>query len=223
MMNLITGLLALCLPFTLIADPTLTVTGIGKVEIEASLAHLSLSVEKEAPSAEAVHNEVAQAISPVLAVARRLEVEDLETGSASIYPVYSKDERTQVIGYKGQQQIRFHLPVDRAGAAIDTLIKAGANRLDSIRLKPTQELLRAARDKALRFAVDHAIAEGDVVLKALGRKRKEIVKVVILSDGNFIPYAAEKRAMFTYAEAAQLEVLPEQQEVSASVTLEVEY
>ncbi len=200
----------------------LTVVGQGKATAETSTADVELSVEVQGRDALQVQQKLAQQMQPVIEILQQHKVDKLQTGTMNISPEYSKDNASIVVGFVGSNSITFSASLQKAGPLIDSAFKAGANRLQNLSQRPDESTSTVAKNKALQAASKDALEQAKTVLSSLGLKRKQISKVTVAPFGGGIFYAP--RAMhFETREPAPTQVLPQQQETTATVTLEIEY
>ncbi len=203
---------------------TLTVTGQGKENIQTTLAQVRLGVEVQGKTAQEVQQEVARRSSAVVELLRSRRVERLETTGINLSPDYSyTNNRQQLIGYRGNNIVSFRVPTERAGTLLDEAVRAGATRIDSLAFVAPEAAIATAQKQALREATQDAQEQARTVLEALNLTPSQIVRIRI-NDANMppprpIPLAAP---MAMRAEAAT-PVVGGEQEVEASVTLEISY
>jgi len=204
---------------------TLTVTGQGEEMVQTSLVQVRLGVEVQGKTAQAAQQEVARRSESVVALLRSRQVDKLETSGVSLNPNYSYQEgRPPVItGYTATNIVSFQVSAARAGAILDEAVKAGATRIDGISFIATDSALQAARQQAIQEAIQEAQAEAGVVLAALNLRQQEIVGIQVngAAPPPFIP-----RPMLEAAQqdaTARTPIIPGEQEVQASVTLQIRY
>lgn len=170
------------------APRILQVTSQGEVTVSTSIATVELGIQVQAPTAAEVQAELAQSAASVVDVLENLDVQDLETTSIQLNPVFSFENDTQsIVGFEGRNTLQFELPTDEAGAAIDAAIEAGANLVESISFSASDATLQEARLQALNEAVEDAQTQAETVLDALGLVPGEIVGIEILSVNEIEP------------------------------------
>src|ERR1700728_612033 len=163
------------------APPLLTVMGQGKTTVKATLADIRMGIEVDGKTAVEVQQALADRLKPVLDAVKRLKQEKVETSSMNIIPEYNKNEPPQIVGYRGVVEISMTRDAAQAGELIDEIFKAGANRLVSISMKPSEADLHDARNASLQKACVNALEEADIVAKALNLTTKGIRNVDIES------------------------------------------
>ncbi|BDI18902.1 hypothetical protein ANSO36C_47040 [Nostoc cf. commune SO-36] len=143
----------------------LEVTGRGEVNVATTLTKVQLGIQVEGKTATEVQEEVARRSTAVVDVLQNLGAQELQTTSIQLNPVFSFADGTQTLtGFRGINTLQFELPTDRAGAAIDTAIQAGANLIQNISFTASDEALQQARLQVLSEAVEDAQAQAQTVL-----------------------------------------------------------
>ncbi len=201
----------------------MTVIGNGKVVVLATVAEVRLAVEADGRTAQDVQRTLASKSQPVVDMLKTANVAKLESGTINIYPQYSKGTPSVVVGYQGSNTIRFEAPVKEAGKLTDAALKLGANSVQGISMRPEEEVLTQARAEALRGAIDNALRDSNVVLTALKLKFVGITQVDVAPENRYTPvYGRQYKAMATES-APSTEVLEQEQEINATVTLQIRY
>ncbi len=231
--NLIT---ALCLTLTLVSfaglDPaqaqeqrvrTLTVTGRGIEAIPTTQTQVRLGVEVPGKTAAEVQQEVARRSSAVIELLRSRQVEKLETSGISLNPTYNdNNNQRQITGYTATNTVTFRINTQSAGTLLDDAVKVGATRIDGVSFVATESAIEQAQKQALKKATQDAQAQADAVLNALNFKRGEILSIQV--NGASAPppmYRSEARS--ANASFATTPVVGGEQEIQASVTLQISY
>ena len=201
----------------------LEVTGKGEVTVPTSISTVEMGIQVEGSTAAEVQQQVAQQTTSVVDVLENLEVQELQTTSVQLFPIYSFENDTrELTGFEARNTLSFELPNESAGAAIDAAIEAGANLVQNICFSASDEDLQQARLQALKQAIEQAQTEAATVLDALDLVSEEIIGIEILSVGqsNPIPQPLQFEA------TAQRDITPilgSDQIVQASVALEILY
>ncbi len=204
---------------------TLTVTGIGVETIPATLAQVSLGVEVQGKTAQQVQQEAAKRSSSVVELLRSRKVEKLQTTGINLNPVYSYNNNVQrLTGYTATNTVSFRLPTELAGALLDASVKAGATRIDGISFVASDTAIAKARQQALQAATQDAQQQANAVLSALNLSSKEVVSIQV-NDANLPQPPLPKFARESAASdrAASTPVVGGEQQVEASVTLQISY
>ncbi len=228
------GVVSLVSLATIIANPvlaqekmlrTLTVSGRGVEMIPTTLTTVRLGVEVQGKTAQEVQQEVAKRSSAVVALLRSRNVEKLETTGITLNPVYSYNNNVQrLTGYSATNIVSFRLNTEAVGTLLDDAVKAGATRIDSVAFAATDEAIAAAQQQALREATQDAQQQAGVVLSTLELTPKEVVSIQVnAANPPQPPLPLYDRAVASEARSAPTPVIGGEQQVEASVTLQISY
>ncbi|MCY7384939.1 MAG: SIMPL domain-containing protein [Microcoleus sp. CAN_BIN18] len=230
-------LTALCLTLTLVSfvrlDPavaqeqrirTLTVTGRGIEAIPTTQTQVRLGVEVVGKTAAEVQQEAARRSSAVVELLRSRQVEKLETTGITLSPNYSYENNKQrLTGYTATNTVSFRINTQSAGTLLDDAVTAGATRIQGVSFVAAQSAIEQAQKQALKKATQDAQSQADAVLSALNLKRGEILGIQV--NGAIAPppmyrqFALEARSPAD----ATTPVVGGEQQVDASVTLQIGY
>jgi hypothetical protein len=203
---------------------TLTVTGRGLESIPTTLAQVRLGVEVQGKTAQQVQQEAARRSSAVVDLLKSRHVEKLETTGVYLNPLYSYANNEQrLTGYSATNTVSFRLPTAQAGSIIDAAVKAGATRIEGVSFTATDEAIAKARQQALQAATKDAQQQANAVFSSLNLSQKEVVSIQINSANPPqppIPLMAREAA---FVEKATTPVVGKEQQVEASVTLQIGY
>ncbi|AKG22844.1 SIMPL domain-containing protein [Calothrix sp. 336/3] len=203
---------------------TLTVSGRGIEAIPTSLSQINLGVEVQGKTAQDVQKEAARRSSAVVALLQSRNVEKLQTTGISLNPVYSYNNNVQKItGYAASNTVSFRIATDRAGNILDDAVKSGASQISSISFVATDEAIAQAQKQALKKATQEAQQQANVVFDTLGLKAKEVVSIQINGASAPPPITRNYSNAKMMAEAASTPVVGGEQQVEASVTLQISY
>lgn len=205
---------------------TLTVSGQGNEPIQTTLAQVNLGIEVQGKTADEVQAQAAQRSSAVVDYLKNQGVEKLQTTGINLSPRYSYDNNRQRLdGYTASNSVSFRVPTTKAGRIMDQAVKAGATRIDGISFIATDAAIATARQAALKQATQKARQEADTVLDALNLQAKDIVSIQV--DGATTPPPPYPMPVGAFREAkaadAVTPVVAGEQEVRASVTLQIRY
>lgn len=202
---------------------TLTVTGRGIESIPTTLTAVNLGVEVQGKTAQEVQAQVARQSSEVVKLLQARQVEQLETTGIRLTPNYSYSDRTQrLTGYTATNTVSFRIETSKAGSLIDDAVQAGATRIDGISFIATDEAISAAQQVALRQATADAQKQAETVLDSLNLSSRGIVSIQINHANAPSPIRLDG-ATFARAESAPTPVIGGEQQVEASVTLQIRY
>ena len=205
---------------------TLTVSGRGNVTIPTTKTQVRLGVEVQGKTAQEVQQQVAQKSSAVVELLKSRQVEKLETTGINLNPVYSYENSKQTIaGYSGTNIVSFRIETQKSGNLIDEAIKAGATRVDGISFVASEEAIAQAQQQAIDEATQNAKKQADAALNTLNLKQQEIVGIQINAANPPVPPPRpyDARLAQVAKESAATPVIGGEQEIEASVTLQIRY
>jgi uncharacterized protein YggE len=134
---------------------SIQVEGNGHVSIPPDKADLTLSVEVQAKSAEAAHDQAAAVMTSLINAVKNETVadKDIQTSYVSLSPIYSQDAANRINGYQLSNQITVYVrDIGKVSAIIDSAVKVGGNqvRVQGINLgiDNPEVALTQAREKA---------------------------------------------------------------------------
>jgi hypothetical protein len=225
--SLMVGLLTLMLTNPALAQEkllrTLTVTGRGVESIPTTKTQVQLGVEVQGKTATEVQQDVARRSSAVVELLRSRNVEKLQTTGIRLNPVYNYENNVQrITGYSATNTVSFRTPIEQAGKLLDDTVKTGATRIDGVSFTASDEAITAAQKQALRQATQDAQQQADAVLSALNLTRKDIVSIQINNATPSPPMPLVERAALA-SNVADTPVIGGEQQVQASVTLQISY
>ena len=204
---------------------TLTVSGRGVERISTTLSEVSLGVEIQGKTAEDVQKEAARRSSAVVALLKKRNVEKLTTTGIRLNPIYSYTNNVQrITGYAANNTVSFRINTEKAGTLLDEAVKVGATQINGVSFIASDEAIASAQKQALKKATQDAQEQAEAVFSSLGLQQKEIVSIQI--NGATPPpppmlYRAEA-AKANLADAST-PIVAGEQEVQASVTLQISY
>lgn len=221
--NLIT-----CVPFATAQEQrmkTLTVTGQGIVSIPTTMTQIQLGVEAQGKTAQEVQQIVAQRSANVMELLKSRNVEKLQTTGISLNPIYNYQNNQQnITGYMATNTVSFRVKTETAGNILDEAVKAGASQINGVSFIASDSDIAIAQQQALQQATQEAQEQADIVLAALNLSRKGIANVQINSINRPMPRPLMMNARFAKMDAAPATpVEGGEQEIQASVTLEISY
>lgn len=202
---------------------TLTVTGQGTESIPTTKAQVQLGVEIQGNTATEVQEDVARRSSAVVELLRSRNVEKLETTGIRLNPIYSYENNVQrLTGYSATNTVSFRTSTEQSGKLLDDAVRVGATRIDGISFTASDEAIAAAQKQALREATQDAQQQADVVLSSLNLTRKDIVGIQVNGATPLPPMPVLERAALA-SKVADTPVVGGEQQVQASVTLQISY
>ncbi len=202
---------------------TLTASGQGVEMIATTVTQVQLGVEVQGQTATSVQQEVARRSAAVVELLRSRNVEKLQTTGIRLNPIYrSETNEPRITGYSASNTVSFRVANEQAGTLLDDAVQAGATRIDSVSFTASDEAIAAAQKQALRQATQDAQQQADVVLSTLNLTRKDIVSIQINGATPPPPMPFLERAAFA-GKAADTPIIGGEQQVQASVTLQISY
>jgi uncharacterized protein len=203
---------------------TLTVTGRGIEAIPTTRTQVRLGVEVQGKTAAEVQQEAARRSSAVVELLRSRQVEKLETSGISLNPTYSYETKPspQITGYIATNTVIFRINTASAGTLLDDAVKVGATRIDGVSFVAAESAIESAQKQALKEATQDAQSQADAVLSALNLKRGEIISIQV-NGASAPPPVYRQFAASTAAGEATTPVVGGEQQIEASVTLQISY
>lgn len=133
-----------------------TVVGHGEIKGKPDTAQVQIGVENEAATTKEALAQNSAQVAVIIEQLKKLGIaeKDMQTSNFSISAKYDKDGR-QVTGYNVSNSVSVKIrQLDKAGALLDQVVQAGANRIYGINFSvdDPSALLNQARDKALADA-----------------------------------------------------------------------
>lgn len=196
----------------------------GEVKTSPDRVELSFSVETENPDAKIAQQQNAQRMATVFTALDQAGIsrDDMKTTGYSIYPVY-EDSRSflepKIKTYRVTNKLLVTLKdVPRAGEIIDLVVRAGANRVNSVIFTLSKEQQRVLRSQALQDAMDRSRSDADVVAAAAGLSIAT-VKEITVSGGYYPAPMTDYRYMEAAAVGTVTPIEPGDITVTASVSV----
>lgn len=204
------------------ASRTITVTGQGEADGTPDTARISAGVQTQAKTAAQALAQNAAAMNNVFAALKRMGVpeKNIQTSDFSVSPQYTpynsnSTEAQRIVGYQVSNQVNVTLDgVSKVGSAIDTLVGAGANQMNSISfsIRDPGDLQAQARTAA----VDDAVARAQILTKAA---HVTLGPIISIEESNAeVPRPVAMMALRAAA-PAPTPVAAGRQSISASVSI----
>jgi uncharacterized protein len=204
---------------------TLSVTGKGSTIIPTTLTQVRLAVEVSGKNSSTVQKNAANRAAQVIELLKARRVDKLQTTNVSITPIYSYTNNQQTLtGYTANNSLSFQLPTTQAGPVIDAAIGAGATRVDGISSIADDAAIEKAQTQSIQKAAKDAQRQAQAILNSLGLQQKEIIGIQVNDAAKPTPvYTANDTVNARAAKSAPTEVVGGEQEVQATVTLQISY
>jgi uncharacterized protein YggE len=195
----------------------------GRVARAPDVATLRAGVVTQAPTAAAALAENAQRMERVVAALRSagIAARDIATASVGLSPQYryAENQPPAITGYQANNTVSVKFrDIAKSGAALDALVKAGANQIDGPQMAVDQP--EAALDQARIDAVARARGRAELYAKAAGLRVERIV--AIDESGENRGDTPRPPIMYARAEMASdaaTKVMPGETEISATVAV----
>jgi hypothetical protein len=206
---------------------TIVVNGEGDVTGKPDQARLSAGVVTQAPSAAAALTANSTAMNRVFAALKALGIPDnkIQTSNFSVQPQYppfrpDAPEQRNIIGYQVSNQASVIVEdLSKLGAALDALVKSGANQLGGVAFsianpKPLAERARAA-------AVSDAMGKAKTLAMAAG---VTLGPLLAIQEGSVYtpPPRFEARAALAAAPAPPVAIGEESVSVNVTMTYAIQ-
>lgn len=202
------------------------VVGTADVKIVPDRAVIDLGVEKQNPSAAAAKQAADAASRKIIAALRAngVDAKDIQTTYLSLQPQSYVRKGVRISYFVAAQTLTVTVrDLPRLDSLLESLIKAGGNRIDSIRYETSD--LRKYRDQARDLAMKAAREKAKAMAKALGQQIgkaqmiDEVPQYSYGSAGMLSNVSYESVSKLTRAEAS---TAAGQQDISASVVVSFE-
>lgn len=215
-------------PTTSTTPRTIRVTGTGEVQRAADEAHIDLAVETVASTAREAGEQNARQMERVIRalVAAGIPRREIETRNYSLYPEYAppppqprEEQQPEIRGYRASNMVSVRTQdLARVGQLIDVALRAGANRLDSVRFSLRDA--DAAQAEATRRAVERARQSAENIATALGVQLGPVLDASTTTDlVRPVPYMMRDAREMAQAGAPPTPIQPGEQTVTATVSV----
>ncbi|MDD4179692.1 MAG: SIMPL domain-containing protein [Candidatus Margulisbacteria bacterium] len=160
---------------------TLSVTGTGIVQVEPDTATVKLGVEVSQKTAQEAQANNAAIMAKVAGAIAKVGIakEKVQTAGFNIWPEikYEQNQPPKIVGYRCSNQV--NITVDdlaKVSRVIDAGINAGANNVQGLQFLRQDDA--AAKQQALRRAVDDAAAKAKAIAAAAGLKIAGVKNII---------------------------------------------
>jgi uncharacterized protein YggE len=212
---------------TAATDPstrTLTVTGVGIKKIATTITQIEISVEIQDKSATKTQQEMARRTNSVLDFLRSRKVEQLQSKGIRLEPNYQyNNNKREMVGYIGTNAVSFRTTPEQLGTILDGAVNAGATSINGLSMTASEEVIISAQKKALELATIDAQQKAEVIFKILNLKPKEVSNIQINSSAQIYNGGAPRYAMSADKVSSNTTIIGAQQDIEATVTLQISY
>ncbi|QKT02695.1 SIMPL domain-containing protein [Ectothiorhodospiraceae bacterium 2226] len=198
--------------------PAIAVQGEGTVAARPDRVTIDVAVVSQAAQADEALSRNTRAMREVMTVLSRHGVQerDTQTRQFAVTPVYEYEEtrrRQRLAGFQVTNQLRVRSDdLDGVGALLDSLVAAGANRIEGITfdVKDASALLDEARRQAIADARRRAEVYAEAASVAVGPL------LSVDEAAGAVPFAGQRLAM---AAEAAVPVAPGELQLRVAVTV----
>lgn len=165
-------------------DPTISVSGEGKVTVAPDYASISIAVDTKGNSAQEVKKQNDEKIDAVLKYIKKAGVanEDFQTQRVSLNRQHDYEKKKDY--YVANQSIKLTIRnLNRYDQIMEGLVAAGVNQVNSIEFKSTQ--IKKYESEARQLAVQNARLKADDFMSVTNQK---IIKILSISDNSSPSY-----------------------------------
>lgn len=198
---------------------TLNVVGYGSVKYLPDMVSLDFTMIGQGTSAEEALTRCSEKTTSVINILKSLGVseEDLRTEYINVYPLYDWEAKPpKIIGYEAQYSLNVIIrDMLSAGKMIDSVVRAGVDRLDGVTFVLSPEKESELKMEAIRLAVEDAGSKASMIAKTLGLKILSIESVTLSSIWIPTPIPIFKEQI----SPASVPILPGQGEITATVNI----
>ncbi len=203
----------------------ITVSGNAKLDTEPDMAEIYARIETFSENAQDAKDENAKLSDSVIKALKKEGINDkeIETTGFFLSPRYRYDRDTEesiLEGYTLSHILKVTTnDIDKAGKLVDVAVDNGANGVDSV----TFTLSKEKQKEISGLALAHAAEVAQERAKALASSLKvNLGKVVSVQESSFDFIAYDATAKTFAVEEAATQIIPENVEVSARVTVSYE-
>lgn len=202
------------------------VIGTADVKVVPDRAVIELGVEKQNPGAAAAKQAADAASRKIIAALRSsgVDAKDIQTTYLSLQPQSYVRKGVRISYFVAAQTLTVTVrDLAALDSLLESLIRAGGNRIDSIRYETSD--LRKYRDQARDLAVKAAHEKADALARALGQQIGKAQKIDEVPEYAYtsLPMLANYSAgLAEKTRAAESSTAAGQQSISASVVVEFE-
>ena len=222
---LLTGLLTgVAVAEDKLPEHVVRVVGTAEVKVAPDRAVIELGVQKQDPSAMAAKKAADAAARKILASLRQngVDEKDVQTTFLSLQPQVSYVKKVRVAYFVATQTLTVTVrDLAKLEPLLESLVKAGGNRIDSIQYETSD--LRKYRDQARDLAVKAAREKARALAQALGQ---DIGKAQIIEEVPEPQYSALRNVQVSYeydrTRSSGPSIAVGQKAISASVTVSFE-
>jgi uncharacterized protein YggE len=166
----------------------ISVTGSGTASMQASEATVTLGVQTDSASASEAVRLNAELMTRVIEAIKALGITEdyMRTVSYNVYPVYSRENYDQVVGYRTVNMITVTVTeLELIGEAIDAAATNGANKIQGVSFGLSSESREELKRQAYLAALTDAEEKAELIAERLDIT---ITGVLRVSETVYQPY-----------------------------------
>jgi len=216
-----------CISFnTYAGQKILEVSASEKISYKTTHATIEFDIIGRGPNTEVSYNDYATRSLNIITHLRAEgnNVLELQTKSFISRPVYNLDSQNrEIVGYDTISSASFKVDVESVPTYLNFLSTNQVDKITNIIFSIDKDLLEQKKEQAVKLAIDKAIKKADNVLKQLDLKRKAVVKIELdTRNVNFPKFNYKIKGQALRSEVSPI-IMPKDQEVEATVSLEIAY
>ncbi|MFT3976943.1 MAG: SIMPL domain-containing protein [Sphingomonas bacterium] len=200
----------------------LNLSATGRVTRTPDIATIRAGVVTQAPTAAAALSDNAARMARVIQSLKAAGIaeRDIATSDVGLSPQYrhQQNEAPVITGYQANNTVSVKFrDIAKSGAALDALVKAGANQIDgpSMSIDKPEEALDEARAEAVRIAR----ARAELYARSAGLRVVRILSIDENGDSGGSPRPIMFARMAAPAPVADTQVMPGEIDLSVSVAV----
>lgn len=211
--------------------PSISVSGVGRVSAVPDLAEISVGVQTLRPTAQAALSANTELMTALMTTLEQAGIakKDIQTSNLSVSPQFSQPrpprpgmpqqadhEPPQIVGYQVSNTVTLTIrQIDKLGAMLDAVVKAGANQIYGIQFKVDKP--EALLDQARTAAVADARRKAELLAKEAGVVLGPVRQISESSSGG--PQPMFRGRAMAMAASADVPISAGEQELTSSVSV----
>lgn len=206
------------------ADPdTISVTGMGRVNLVPDRFSFNVGVQTTAPTVEEAVNQNNARIVAVIAALKKSGAtsEEIQTSNFNIYPQqeYEQGKAPRVVGYQVSNSVTVtKKQIADAGRLLQVAIAGGVNQTSGLTFSVSDPA--RGRDQGLRSAFEDAKAKAALLAQAAGRTLGQAISIIEGSAPSMPPRPTPMvRSMMAKSEVSEVPVESGSDERSFTVSV----
>jgi len=205
-------------------ENTINVAGNSEINVEPDEAEVTAGISIVKETAEEAQSEANKVINDIIDGLRYkgISEEDIETERLYLHEerTWTEKEGSKIIGWRATQTLKIKTAdLTKVGLIVDVCVTNGANQINNINFRLSEEKENEYKQKALTEATKSAKAKAEAIAESLG---VQLGKIKTVSESSYYARSymypmAEVAVEKAVEEAAQ--VLPQDVTVTANINL----